>query len=195
MINTSDYELLNIKKISLRDASFDPSNDEYMTNSDIEVINFDTVKTLYTNKLNLSEEVAKSFDALLLEPQQPIFIEFKNGKMKNEKNAVKNKIRDSLLMFCDITKTDISFTRENMDFILVYNEEKNPLPNQLKQETTKPNVSEMTNRVKIGEFFASKASVEFILFDLERFQKLYFRKVKTLTQSQFEEYIKTYIKP
>lgn len=51
-------------------------------------------------------------------------IEFKNGDMKSEKRRVKDKIRDSLLLFCDITEMRIAETRKAMDFILVYNIEK-----------------------------------------------------------------------
>ena len=36
-------------------------------------------------------------------------------------------MRDGLLLFCDIVDKNIKFTRENVIFILVYNEEKSPL--------------------------------------------------------------------
>ncbi len=35
------------------------------------------------------------------------------------------------MIFCDITKKDASYTRSNIDFVLVYNESANPLPNQI----------------------------------------------------------------
>ena len=53
-------------------------------------------------------------------------LEFKNGQMQNGKiYNVYNKIYDSLLMFNDIVKENISFCRQNVYFVLVYNEEKN----------------------------------------------------------------------
>lgn len=171
----------NIKDVSKDDSN--PKNIIYMSESLKEVIDFDQVKTLYTNDLGLSEEVANSFDALALDDEFFAFIEFKNGKMKNEKQSVKNKIRDSLLIFCDITKKDISFTRNNMVFILVYNGDKNPLPNQLQDESS--------SRVGIGRHMAQKAKKEFVLFDLKRFERLYFKKVHTYTTEQFKEYLKT----
>lgn len=45
--------------------------------------------------------------------------------MKNAKADVIHKLKDSLLIFCDIFNANISFTRKNALFILVYNEEKN----------------------------------------------------------------------
>lgn len=92
-----------------------------------------------------------------------------------------------MLIFCDIINKDISFTRNNIVFILVYNGEKNPLPNQIKKQVS----DESSSRVEIGRHIAQKAKKEFILFDLERFQTLYFKKVHTYTTEQFEEYLKT----
>lgn len=51
------------------------------------------------------------------------FVEFKNGRVKNQN--VKNKLRDSLLIFLDVTGKTISYTRKHADFIVVYNAEEN----------------------------------------------------------------------
>ena len=93
-----------------------------MTESQIEAVNFDKFKTKYTNDLRLSEECAASADALLQTDTGLAFVEFKNGKVNNRN--VKDKIRDSLLLFCDFTQKTISYTREHVDFIVVYNEER-----------------------------------------------------------------------
>ena len=56
-----------------------------------------------------------------------LFIEFKNGKIKDKQNdSIVIKILESLLMFCDIADCKISQVREVADLILVYNAEKNP---------------------------------------------------------------------
>ena len=102
----------------------------------------------------LSEECAASVDALLETDENIAFVEFKNGKVNNRN--IKDKIRDSLLLFCDLTKQTISDTRKNLDFIVVYNEEKNPLPNQFKKQA----VSDAPSRIAIGKYFLGKGNEE-----------------------------------
>lgn len=190
MINIEDYiifknNIKTLKELSADDS--DPHNIQYMTESSISAVNFDSVKTKYANDLDLSEETMTSVDALVCTQDNMAFIEFKNGSMKKEKRKVKDKIRDSLLLFCDVTKKNISETRQKLDFVLVYNLEKNPLPNQL----TKAMTQESASRIKIGNYFSHKGGQEFVLFDLKRFEKLYFRKVHTYAQEEFEQYLCT----
>ena len=124
MIDWKNYKIFsdnlsNLKEISKDDS--DKENIDYMTDSLKEAVNFDAVKTEYTNGLNLSEENATSVDGIFEMSNHLIFIEFKNGNMKNQKRSVKDKIRDSLLIFCDITGKQVKDTREWLEFILVYN--------------------------------------------------------------------------
>lgn len=100
-------------------------------------------------------------------------------------DAVKEKIRDSLLLFCDITGMQISDTREWMEFILVYNISKNPMPNQLERE----GVQESNSRDVIAKYISKKAKEEFVRFDLKRFKTLYFKEVHTYSKEEFEEYL------
>lgn len=188
MINIEEYDIFRDKKSSLKELSKDDSDVDnviYMTESDAEAINFDSVKTQYVNELGLSEESATSVDGIMYNIPHVTFIEFKNGKMKNEKRKVKDKIRDSLLIFGDITGKSISFIRENIDFVLVYNIEKNPLPNQI----TKGYVQESESRDYIAGNLMKKAKKEFIRFDLERFKTLYFREVHTYTEAEFKTFL------
>lgn len=95
MIDVSQCKLLStnistLKKIS-KDNS-DANNIQYMTDSQIEAINFDMVKRNYANNLSFSEECAKSVDGIIFWNDELIFIEFKNGKMANEKSNIKRKI-------------------------------------------------------------------------------------------------------
>lgn len=92
---------------------------------------------------------------------------------------VYNKIYDSLLIFNDIVDKNISFCRENVNFILVYNESKNP------SERGKEH-KEDSSKARIGKYFASKANKKYVRFDLERFQKIYFQEVYTYTEKEFE---------
>lgn len=188
MIQLNSYSIFSDSKSTLKEASKDDSNvfaPQYMTQSSLEVIDFDLVKRKYANKLGLSEENASSVDAIIQFENHLAFIEFKNGKVNNRN--IKDKIRDSLLIFSDIIGESISYTREHAELIIVYNLEKNPLPNQLTKDTP----AESPSRIKIADYFSSKAEKEFILFDLERYEKLYFQKVHTYPKEKFEEYLKT----
>ena len=178
--------LSSLKEISKDDS--DKSNIQYMTKSLLEVINFDEVKKKYINSLGLSEDNASSVDGILEIGDRVDFIEFKNGKMKNEKRNVKDKIRDSLLMFCDITEKQICDTREQVEFILVYNQEKNPVHGRVVSEE----IQESYSRIEIAKYFSKKAKKEFIRFDLEKFKKLYFRDVHTYSEEEFKDYIERY---
>lgn len=181
MFDVTEYEVFNSRKSTLKNLSKDDSNLNdvvYMTESSLEAIDFDKVKTAYINCLGLSEEKAKSFDALAFMGDGGVFIEFKNGNMKNEKQSVKIKIRDSLLIFCDIVKCHISDTRENFSFILVYNKEKNS------------NSHDSTSRTAISNHLMNQANMEIVRFGLEKFQDLYFKEVHTYNEEEFEEYLK-----
>lgn len=187
MINLKDYELFRKYRAALKELSRDnrdSGNDQYMTESQFEAVDFDKVKTVYTNQLGLSEECAASADALLQTEQELMMVEFKNGKVNNRN--VKDKIRDSLLLFCDITEKTISYTREKMDFIVVYNVDRNPLPNQLRKQE----VQDAPSREEISSYFLRKGKEELIRFDLECYKHLYFREVHTYTQEEFERYLK-----
>ena len=112
--------------------------------------------------MGLSENCVASVDAISCTEDDIAFIEFKNGAVNNRN--VKDKIRDSLLIFCDITKKNIEYTRRKAEFVLVYNEAKNPLPNQY----TKSIIQSAPSRTFISKYLAQKGKNEFILFDLFR---------------------------
>ena len=166
---------------SLKELSKDTSTKpiQFMTELQTQAINFDMVKRDYANQLNLSEETANSCDGLISISNFCVLIEFKNGKIKPAE--VKTKLRDSLLIYCDITKQTISQTRDFLEFILVYNPQNNPDKNH--------NSSNSSSRIVIANTIAKKAKTELIRFDLERFQKLYVKAVHTYTPQEFEEFI------
>lgn len=104
MIDLKDVRFKSTLKDTSKDTS-DLNNIKYMTDSCIEVVNFDTVKTVYLNDIGLSEECASSVDALIEQENVVYFIEFKNGKLKSSvKRDIKDKVRDSLLFYDDIKK-------------------------------------------------------------------------------------------
>lgn len=151
----------------------------YMTQSEVQVVNFDKVKDKYIKGMKLSETPC-SIDALYIsETGEYFFVEFKNGVMKPAKiYNVYNKIYDSLLIFNDIIQENISFCRENVNFILVYNGSKNP-----EEGTSETNEG---SRVKIAKYITNKAGKHYVQFTMDRYKKLYFKDVFTYTEEEFE---------
>lgn len=174
MIHLDEYEIFRQNKTTLKETSKDDEHHEYMVESEFPVYNFDMVKRQYANGLGLSEEVAASVDAVVQNQETISFIEFKNGKVNNQN--INGKIRDSLLIFCDITESNISYTRENVDFYVVYNEEKNPDPNH--------------SRNTIAAYFMGKGNEEYIRFGLEKYRHMYFREVHTYKKEEFVRRLK-----
>ncbi|MEB3060633.1 hypothetical protein VJJ74_05670 [Parvimonas micra] len=166
-----DIDIFRNNIISLKHSSYDNKNNCHMTSDNMEVIDFDKVKREYLNNIGLSEECAKSVDAIIDFNGNFILIEFKNGKMKNEKKTVKEKIKDSLLIFGDIIGKTISSIRNDTKFILVYNESKN-------------------SKIEISKRVSYLAGEEIIRFDLEKYKGLYFQEIHTYTEKEFENYIK-----
>ena len=188
MINVQNYIEFKDCMSTLKEASKDDNdknNIRYMINDTRDVVDFDMVKTKYANKLGLSEEVAKSVDALYDGKNKDVFIEFKNGNMANQKSAVRDKVRNSLLLFGDITGKSISYTRNSAEFVLVYNEEKNTDIKRVK----KSSVQNSESRDKIAGAVHRYAKEEFVRFGMEIFKGLFFRDVHTYTVKEFSEYL------
>ena len=186
MINLELYPILLDNRESLRETSkddSDPNDIQYMTSSETEVVNFDLVKRRYVNGFGLSEDAITSVDAIVPLEDRVLFVEFKNGQVNNRN--IKDKARDSLLVFLEIIGENIAFSRSNIDFIVVYNLEKNPLPRQVQ----KGQLQETPSRVSIADHFMGKAGKEFIRFDLERYERLYYRNIHTYSKEKFEEYL------
>ena len=173
---------------TLKETSIDNNNtttQEFMTDSLLEVVNFDGVKNEYIKTLKL-KETPKSNDALFFDGQgKVIFIEFKNGSVKSSKEYdLRKKIYDSLLIFTDITNRGITYTRNNMDYILVYNAGKNDMSSNKLEENS---MQESESRDKIAKVFMNKGGEAFIRFGLEIFKNYCFSNVYTYTVQEFEE--------
>ena len=178
------FEIFEKHKDTLMNLSFDSSRNEPMTASQLEAINFDKVKTAYLNSLDISEECAKSVDALLINSSRRVLIEFKNGQVKS--NEIKTKIRDSLLIFSDIVGETISSIRNSTDFILVFNPENNKIPTPNKSGH---DIQDSPNRERMIKYIFDKAEEEIVYFGLEKFIKFCFNSVHTYTKQEFEEYL------
>ena len=187
MINFCEYKFFRDNISTLKEQSKDTSKDSisYMTESTINSVDFDLVKRSYLNSLGLSEERLKSVDSLVNLNNGIAFIEFKNGSLKGLKNDLYLKINNSLLIFNDITKYDLTFLRNNSEFILVYNEKISPLNKE--EEKEKENMS--GSRVIIGDYFMKKAKKEFVRMGLGKYKTSFFRDVHTYSQDEFEQFL------
>ena len=169
---------------TFKETSYDKDGKEpgYMTNSEIQVINFDKVKDCYIKDMSLTGKPCSN-DALYIGKNSKIFfVEFKNGNLEKNKQKifnVYNKIYDSLLIFNDIVHQNISFCRENLYFILVYNESKNCSEERETKQEDSP-------KAMISKRIHNKAKKKFVRFGLEKFEKIYFKEVFTYTESEFE---------
>ena len=188
MINVHRYPMFDSNMSTLKESSKDdsnPMNIVYMTEDTREVVDFDDVKTDYTNSFGLTEEAAKSVDALYDCSNKDVFIEFKNGNMSSEKKKVKEKVRTSLLIFGDITGKTVSYTRDNAEFVLVYNEDKN----SDSERARKSSVQESSSRDMIATAVHQYADKEYIRFGMEIFKGMFFKDVHTYTKKEFEKYL------
>ena len=186
MISIENFDILKDNKASLHELSKDDHDnveENFMTDSEILAVNFDEVKRQYVNQLRHSEDDAYSVDAIFQNERGTFFIEFKNGKVKS--SNVRWKVFDSILIFSDITNASVEWMRNNVEFILVYNAQKNYDHNAQRSSERR-----MTPSLrKIAKYKKKKGNQEFIRFNLERFQGLYFRRVHTYDEIEFEEYI------
>lgn len=188
----SEYPLLVHHCTSLKETSKDTPDAEqifYMTEDMRTVINFDDVKKEYIKDLSLSD-MPSSADALYEWGNgQPIFIEFKNGRINKQKQyEIQKKLYDSVLIFTDIVQCTINNMRESAEFILVYNEEANSNNPEIEHKSSyvQPSGSYDSIAKNIGRLGRN----EYVCFKLKQFEKYCFKKVHTYTEEEFESYLK-----
>ena len=195
-----EREIFIKNKKSLFEVSLDDSDEKNPfnmvdINRDISkdiVIDFDDVKTDFCRKFHKSNEVFKSADALLYSKTKNklIFVEFKNGKVRD----VKTKLKDSLLVFSNILDVNLEFCREYLEYIVVYNYEKNK--KYVEQEKDKcrreeQNKSQSLSKEYIEGFVKPLfrlAKDEIILWDLELMKDICVSEVHTYTVNEIVKY-------
>lgn len=184
MIDFSSIKIFNDNIATLKETSKDnhDGNYKYMTESTLNVVDFDAVKREYIKALHV-DLVPASNDALYMDNNgECYFIEFKNGYINTKMEYdLWLKIYDSLLIFIDILDSNTTYTRSSMSYILVYNEGKTPLPDGVNS-----GIQVSPTRDEIGKTVMKKGKNRLIRFNLERFQKLYFSNVYTYTEMEFE---------
>ena len=158
---------------TLKQTSYDDAKKEYMTESEYPVIDFDAVKEEYLLNKGAKIEELKSADALVNCAQKIVFIEFKNGSMKNEKKGVKEKMKDSMFILVDLLDSTIEYVRSNVAFVVVYNKEKNP--------RSSPSMDIFSDIVsKLGHDRICR-------FGFDNYRKLYFNNIITYNYEQFNK--------
>ncbi|MCI8869922.1 MAG: hypothetical protein HFF39_05175 [Lawsonibacter sp.] len=162
-----------LKTCTLKRASKDSSNGEYLCESQLQVLNFDQMPQLYRQTCPTAQ--TKSNDALYIAPNDVwYFIEFKNGQVR--KADIHNKIYDSVLMLLDMKIIpDLDFARRHMEYILVYNREKNQ---RLEQSQSRDDLYGYMGRL---------AQQEACFWDIGRFAGYLLKNSHTYSQEEFRE--------
>lgn len=187
MIKIEDYEILSKNISTLKETSKDYHDEEeyYMTESLLPAVDFDKVKDAYISALSITDK-PKSNDALFINSEgKEIFIEFKNGYIGNKKFELRKKVYDSVLIYTDIIHKGISYTRQYVDYILVYNEEKN----KTDKEKLKTNIQNSKSRDRIAKGLSKLGGTNYIKFGLEIFKYYCFKGVYTYTKDEFDEFL------
>lgn len=158
---------------TLKQTSYDDAKKEYMTESEYPVIDFDAVKEAYLLNKGAKIEELKSADALVNCAQKIVFIEFKNGSMKHEKKGVKEKMKDSMFILADLLDCTIDYVRNNVAFVLVYNNSKNPRSSPAMDT--------------LAEIVAKLGHDRICRFGFDNYRELYFGKIVTYNDEQFNK--------
>ena len=196
MIDLNTFQIFTDHLSNLKETSIDKRDGtpQYMTLSTRDAVNFDDVKKEYVKQLGVSE-IPKSNDALFDDGKGfLVFVEFKNGFMDRPKQfAVRKKVYDSALIFTDITSTGISYMRDHMKYILVYNETANQGNNSDKdlKEKQKTAVQQSPAFDAFAKNMGKYAHEEYVCFGLKIFQDYCFKEVHTYTEAEFNAYLAT----
>ncbi|MDR2706048.1 MAG: hypothetical protein LBC02_09745 [Planctomycetaceae bacterium] len=139
------------------------------------VVNFDRFKNFVVRELSQRglaiTKSPKSCDALYKNNNNWLLIEFKNGQIDDKKvHEIRGKIFESLLLLTEKLGETITFTRNYMIFVLVYNNQ----------------VNHSAKRIKLGDTFRGLSGNKFFPFGLEGLENLYFKKLLVCDIPDFE---------
>lgn len=196
VLKKKEFKQKKIRK-KLKNISKDATTQEIMCDSDSFAIDFDEVMRKYCG--DLGRDTLRSVDSIFsVSPKNKsdshskalIFLEFKNGRIADKKNMtgkevesfgktkeireIEQKIKDSLLVFCDIAGWTISNTRQRVNFILVYDKDKNSSRNEIK------------------EHFSKKGGNNIMSLGFGKLKGVFFKEVHTLSKQEFREFLSKY---
>ena len=172
--------------ITLREASYDRTNNAYLTNLSYLVYDFDKIKEQYVKEISQALTTCtisfRSNDALYIKNNTLIFIEFKNGNIAShlKKEEVRSKISESLLILTDILDAQLHEIRKDCYYILVYNRQNNPIFET--QRNTPIN--------QIGTYLARLSNTNHLINGFDRY-RVFFHEVYTINESELERVLDT----
>lgn len=168
LMEINDFKRRDVHS-TLRETSKDKSNNEYVSECRIKVIDFDKVKTKYWSSLGVSDESSKSVDALVdCKDDKICFVEFKNGAFNGRE--IREKIKDSLLIFNQFVGWQLEKDRAELVFVLVYNGE----------------VKRFGSRTKLAKKKAKRASIKYDPYGLFKMEGSFFCDVEVCEKAEFE---------
>ena len=190
MIINDKIKMLLKKKMTLKKASYDTINDEYMTSSDVEVYHLDGLlyaMQRYANQhdeifVHRSSETPSACDALYIDKvnNKFVLIEFKNGKLPKKTIVnIHNKALDSIKILSYIFDMPLEVISKRTKFVLVYNEIKNTEPFEC-YEPYERELDYLTNG--------------YIHFGLGKYQGTLYSEVHTLGIEQFNNNLERILK-
>ena len=180
MINIGDA-LLQSHLSTFKETSYDDTNRQYMSDSEVQVVNFDDFKNKYCSLHGWSNSTFRSTDALWIVSSKLYLVEFKNGNIFTSKGKIcdltneeiRTKINESIIILSDSFNQCVSDFRNDATFILVYNDSK--------------------YRSRIHSYVTQRAGVPLIRFGMTRYKGTLFHDVKTLNESEFSSFINTIV--
>ena len=172
---------------SLSETSYDDFNDMKMIEDiDDQIVHFDDVKTAFCSSYGQKNDALDSVDGLLYNEVKDrlVFLEFRNGKINNRegKRKAKTKLKDSLLVFTNLTGLDLEFCRNHCEYVLVYNPDKN------KGVLDKQDIPISDGYREFVDIMSELAQKEVVFFELEVLQKVCVKTIHTYDVDQFRQY-------
>lgn len=172
---------------SLKDTSYNKSAKTFLTNSDLQVINFDKVKDNFVSDKKISSP--SSVDALYYNDGILYFIEFKDTVM--DRTAVYNvhkKIYDSIIILSSKLNIPVNEIVKNSIYIVVFSSEKN------KDITSKTYIESPNEYYDITNAIGKSYNQYTILFKLEQYKNYLFKDVYTISENTFNKNKSNFIK-
>lgn len=148
--------------------------------------NYDTYQNEYFSYYGSSQPEG-SIDAVFKTNVHWFFVEFKNGVLvSNKVKDMKKKLVPSLLTFLDTIHETLSYARNHISFILVYNIVKNPTYTKV---LLRNEVQESESRNELKSKIVKLAKKEPVFFKLGQYKNVFFKDVYTYNQEQFKDFL------
>lgn len=161
---------------SLKECSYDKTNDEYLIDLNKPSLNFDCLSRIVTSKFRMN--IMRSADAFVYINGEPCFIEFKNTANPKKIDLLK-KFYESLIIFCQLTNAHYKYFVEHVVLYVIYNPEKNVNSSDSTTNETS------TSKDGLHKHSELKAKEKIVKFDLNELQGRICKNIYTLTASEF----------